>query len=819
MRRVLVEVGACKSFLDKVKINYVDGQKNVKMKKWVKVEYSWKPDRCTQCNVFGHTVNHCKDKKFATEEQVKNKSLQSAKEAACNEGFVEVRNRKDKNGVKGGKNPGFQKYKQGFRDNVVNNQVRYTYKPKVPHPKRVEAQQNDSNNNVHKQNQTDPSPKGQKSWKISNENVEALRESANKYVVLAEEGNKEDEDDPNIDKRLIWEAIKRNEKVMSDEEDVYDSLNQAVNNVIADEILGNGSEELKKFIESERVQVCAILETHLKVKNINKACNKVFGSWNWISNILDSPTSCRIVIGWNPRIVNVMVVHSCNQAILSIIESVDKRIKFFCSFIYASNSGVKRRSLWNTLNVYKRIIENHPWALMGDFNVILKPEEQSNGPSGVNNDMGEFREAINNLEIDDICSSGFNFTWTKSLKNPLSSTLKKLDRIMAYESFINDFEKAHEVILPYLISDHSPFVLLIPEGLIKKKSSFRFSNHVADKSDFMGIVRDVWKKEIKEVQGLLDSDPSNVSLKKSDVLIGIEYAKAVEDELKLLHQKAKINWLREGDQNSAYFHSVLKTRKNKSRIEIVCKDDGSRVDDDKVAEHFVDHFRNFLGKSQTMKPLDGLENYVQAKLTVEEAEAMIGMVTDEEIKAALFDIDSSKVAGPDGMSGAKRCAIKIDIQKAHDTVNWEFVRNVLILVGFHENMVKRIMNCITTASFSICLNGEVCGFFKGGRGLRQGDPISPYLFTLVMEVFNMIMIKNINASPSFKYHYGCKELKLTHLCFADDLMVLCNGDKISLNVIKKSLDEFSQVFGLFPNLNKSVIFFGSLNEDRKKELL
>ncbi|GKG32241.1 hypothetical protein Tco_0427191, partial [Tanacetum coccineum] len=83
----------------------------------------------------------------------------------------------------------------------------------------------------------------------------------------------------------------------------------------------------------------------------------------------------------------------------------------------------------------------------------------------------------------------------------------------------------------------------------------------------------------------------------------------------------------------------------------------------------------------------------------------------------------------------------------------------------------------------------------------------------------MIMIKNIAATPSFKYHHGCKELKLTHMCFTDDLMVLCNDDKASLEVVKKAIEEFSCVLGLFPNLRKSIIFFGSVIEDRKKELL
>ncbi|GKE13428.1 RNA-directed DNA polymerase, eukaryota, reverse transcriptase zinc-binding domain protein [Tanacetum coccineum] len=144
----------------------------------------------------------------------------------------------------------------------------------------------------------------------------------------------------------------------------------------------------------------------------------------------------------------------------------------------------------------------------------------------------------------------------------------------------------------------------------------------------------------------------------------------------------------------------------------------------------------------------------------------------------------------------QRCAMKIDIQKACDTVNWKFLNDVLIKVGFHEVMVNWIMKCISTASFSICVNGEICGYFKGGRGLRQGDSMSPYLFTLVIEVPNMIMIKNIKEDNNFKYHHRCKELKLTHLCSTDDLLMLCNGDTELLKFIKKSLDEFSSVSGM-----------------------
>ncbi|GJX82378.1 RNA-directed DNA polymerase, eukaryota, reverse transcriptase zinc-binding domain protein [Tanacetum coccineum] len=128
------------------------------------------------------------------------------------------------------------------------------------------------------------------------------------------------------------------------------------------------------------------------------------------------------------------------------------------------------------------------------------------------------------------------------------------------------------------------------------------------------------------------------------------------------------------------------------------------------------------------------------------------------------------------------------------------------------------MTCVSASAFSLCFNGVSHCYFKGGRGLRQGDPMSPYLFTLIMEIFNLIMIKKIEESQSFKYHFGCKEIKLTHLYFANDLLVVCNDDKDS-EVNKSALNDFSMVFGLFPDLSKSTILFGSVNDRERSALL
>ncbi|GKA83105.1 RNA-directed DNA polymerase, eukaryota, reverse transcriptase zinc-binding domain protein [Tanacetum coccineum] len=166
-----------------------------------------------------------------------------------------------------------------------------------------------------------------------------------------------------------WEIDKQKE---------IDDINEEI-----EDVLENASGIAKKLNVEK-------MEGHYYPKLI--VLGTAFGEWEWISNSIHSIKGCRIMIGWDKSKIGLMVVHMTSQLMLVVIEIIKLKQKYFCSFVYASNSGVERRSLWDELRRIKTVTNGCPLILMGDFKVNLKMEEHFAGGSKVNGDIQDLRE-------------------------------------------------------------------------------------------------------------------------------------------------------------------------------------------------------------------------------------------------------------------------------------------------------------------------------------------------------------------------------------------------------------------------------------------
>ena len=165
------------------------------------------------------------------------------------------------------------------------------------------------------------------------------------------------------------------------------------------------------------------------------------------------------------------------------------------------------------------------------------------------------------------------------------------------------------------------------------------------------------------------------------------------------------------------------------------------------------------------------------------------------------------------------CTVKVDLQKAFDSLWWEFLLDLLHKMGFPCLFVDWIKSCIISPKFSININGEPVGFFSSTRGLRQGDPISSYLFVIAMEALSMLISKRVREQQSFAFHWRCNLTRMTHLSFADDLMLFCGDSEESASILKKALTDFSSASGLHLNASKSCVFIASPDERYKQVVL
>ncbi|GJT13940.1 RNA-directed DNA polymerase, eukaryota, reverse transcriptase zinc-binding domain protein [Tanacetum coccineum] len=429
-------------------------------------------------------------------------------------------------------------------------------------------------------------------------------------------------------------------------------------------------------------------ETQLRKKVVNNVCNEVFGAWDWVSNSVDSKKGCRIAVGWDPAVFRPMLISQTSQVMHFLVKRNMDNKEIYVSFVYGEINAMGRRELWKNLKDFNNIAGNFPWVLLGDFNVILSYNENSRGIRINNMGVYEFRDCVEFLNIEDVKITGLFFTWIQKRRDPNNGILKKLDRVMGNGKFVDAYVNAFANFLPFGVSDHSPAVLVFPEVKSRKNRAFRFLNYLTEKKEFITIVRDNWnvnvkgyamfilakrlkflkkhmrdlnkrngdvcekvkslKIELDRIQEALSNDPSSVHLREDELVFAEAYRRAVSDEELLLKQKSKIQWLKEGDFNSAYFHNMVKGRVIKSRIESVYDEDGNMFHNDDMAAKFVDHFKKFFGKCDVVYPIEDHENLFTKKLDPETAEELVKPVSDDEIKMALFDIEDNKASGPDG---------------------------------------------------------------------------------------------------------------------------------------------------------------------------
>ena len=318
-----------------------------------------------------------------------------------------------------------------------------------------------------------------------------------------------------------------------------------------------------------------------------------------------------------------------------------------------------------------------------------------------------------------------------------------MDRLVGNEDWHHIFSHTYVEYLLRWGSDHRPILVRFLSKEKQNRRSFKFDKRWMSKEGFREVVQADW--ESSAVDG-------NANL----------YEKITRT------RRAISKWKRKNPSNNEILIAELKEKLDKAQADdSISSEEELELKWKLWAAYREEEIISKILSSRLKRILPSIVSETQSAFVTNR------LITDnifvaQEIFHALRTNQTCK---------EKFVAIKTDMSKAYDRVEWSFMEALLLKFGFDAQWVQLIMKCVSSVSYQVLINGEAKGHIKPSRGLRQGDPLSPFLFILCTEV----LISHIKKAEEMKKLTGIKVARespaISHLLFADDSLFFCRAEQ------------------------------------------
>uniref|UniRef100_A0A803PID8 Uncharacterized protein n=1 Tax=Cannabis sativa TaxID=3483 RepID=A0A803PID8_CANSA len=395
----------------------------------------------------------------------------------------------------------------------------------------------------------------------------------------------------------------------------------------------------------------------------------------------------RIIVSWKPTSYTVNILKCSSQLIHLEVSTVDNKAHFYVTFIYAFNDEEGRKKLWLDLH---GLATNEAWVVMGDFNDILAKEERI-GKRVRYVPSTNFIDCVANCRLDDVKFSGNYYTWSNKQFGE-DRIFSKIDWVLANQEWLAKNPLAEVVFMNEGIFDHSPVVLMVHNKVVTGRKPFKYYRMWENHPTYLELVKKTWqqghfagtkmyrvitklkalKKAFKELNSQFFCDIQAQEIQARNTLDECQdklhqqlfdtdlqlLEQAAKDDfvskhksyLTFLHQKAKLTWVKDGDENSALFHTSIRQRRRQNQVLSITNADGKRVDEpSEVKDAFINYYIGLLGTcmQNRMKVKQGIIDEGPA-LTGAQIDLLMATVTRDEVKKMVLAIPGVKAPGPDG---------------------------------------------------------------------------------------------------------------------------------------------------------------------------
>ncbi|XP_061350360.1 uncharacterized protein LOC133295534 [Gastrolobium bilobum] len=693
---------------------------------------------------------------------------------------------------------------------------------------------------------------------------------------------------------------------------------------------------MKTLSSKYKVEMVVLLEPRVS----GSGANTIISSLGYGNSIFEDAVGFvgGIWILWNDLNFSVELVEKNSQAILTRIKPHNSQ-PFLFSAIYANPRVEKRSELWEVLKRWQHEFDE-PWLVAGDFNEILSADEKKGGAPV---DMGRCRSFASVL---DECVS----SW-----------------ILVAQGLFSPGRGQMVQVLPRSNSDHNPLLIVLsPVNQEWEDRPFRFFPPWLEHPGFKIMLEEEWRKSGGTMSNLMGLIPTlrhwnintfrNIHKKKMTLLrrldgiqrnlerghnpflenleieLSLELDLTLDMEEQLWFQKSRANWIRDGDRNTRYYHTIAVARRRKNKVLSLKNEMGIWIrSEDALKSLASNYYSNLFADDQPVRTwLSTQVNW--PSLDPADCHLLSKPITREEIKVAFFQMGPHKAPGNDGfpaifyhrnwdliadqvcnditgffnnpegiksvndtllvlipkvdipekidqmrpialcnvlykattkiivnrlkgvmdklvspfqtsfvpgrvihdniiiaqemthsmnrLAGKKAyMSIKIDLAKTYDRLNWNFIYQVLLEAGIPLDMAEVIRACITSPRFQVLWNSSRSDPFYPSRGIRQGDPISPYLFVMCMDKLSHLIAGAVRAKRWKPMRASRKAPFISHLMFADNLVLFGEASLVQLDVMLETLKKICDMSGQVVSIEKTVVYFSKNTTSEVKELL
>eukprot|EP00253_Pinus_taeda_P010319 PITA_10319 len=666
---------------------------------------------------------------------------------------------------------------------------------------------------------------------------------------------------------------------------------------------------------------------------------------------------------WDARYIQMLSSEANKHFLVTVFQPIGNSNAFLCINVYSPQKLEDKLSFLDNLHNIIRRYPSSKCIFGGDFNMITTLLEKKGGLRKLGRDAEAFVSFIESTKLVDVIPKSGSFTWNNR-RGGDKLIASRLDRFLISESILLDGTIIESDILPSGGSDHWPVSLMVEVSGTPRNKPFRFEKFWLDHPNFQEMIKKCWSEPLEgsgskmfNLQRKLKLTKQHIKDWNKNVFGNIFQEKIIlENKLEQLHkqgiggnlsaealeqerllsqqwhsrcaqeetlwkQKSRIQWLKEGEMNTKFFHRTALDRRSNNRILELKSETGEMLKNhNEISARLTDHFKLIAQEPHINKEnvIKDLTEAIPRIIIADQNWALCRKITMEEIEEAIRSMPNDKAPGSDGftINFYKACwntvkqdvwevvedsrrsgtilkslnstflalipkteeaktpdkfrpialcnviykiiskliasrmktilpgiiseeqsgyvegrqifdnillaqemihslhsrkiagmLMQLDLSKAYDKVSWRYLEAILKAFGFCSSWINWVMALIRSPRYSILINGAPSGFFAPSRGIRQGDPLSPFLFIILMEGLSRTIAKR-QVDGKIQGLKPIRSLRATtHQQFVDDTMLHGTPTVKEAVAYREILDLFSQASGMDINFSKSTIFF------------